>query len=61
MTIQVLGAGCPTCKKLHELTEQAVKELGIKENVEYISDTAKLIEIGIMQSPVLAIKASFLA
>lgn len=55
MIIQVLGSGCPTCKKLHELTEQAVKELGLKENVEYISDVAKLIEMGIMQSPVLVI------
>lgn len=55
MIIQVLGAGCPTCKKLHELTGQAVKELGLKENVEYISDVAKLIELGIMQSPVLVI------
>lgn len=55
MIIQVLGAGCPTCKKLHELAEQAVKELGLKEKVEYISDIAKLLDMGVMQSPVLAI------
>lgn len=55
MKIQVFGAGCPSCKKLHELAEQAVKELGLKENIEYISDVSKLIEMGIMQSPVLAI------
>lgn len=55
MKIQVLGSGCPTCKKLHELTQQAVKELGLKENVEYITDVAKLIEMGVMQSPVLTI------
>ena len=27
MKIQVLGSGCATCKKLYELTQQAVGEL----------------------------------
>ncbi|HPA25854.1 MAG: thioredoxin family protein [Candidatus Pacebacteria bacterium] len=53
--IQVLGSGCPTCKKLFELTKQAVQELGIKTEVEYITDIQKIIEMGVMQSPVLAI------
>lgn len=55
MKIQVLGSGCPTCKKLYEITQKAVVELGIKEEVEYITDISKIIEMGIMQSPVLAI------
>jgi len=55
MKIEVLGSGCPTCKKLHELTEQAAKELGIKEKVEYTTDIQKIIEMGVMSSPVLAI------
>lgn len=53
--IQVLGSGCPTCKKLFELTNQAVKELGLKTEVEYITDIQKIIEIGVIQSPILAI------
>ena len=55
MQIQVLGSGCPTCKKLFESTSQAVKELGLKVEVEYITDIQKIIEMGVMQSPVLAI------
>ena len=55
MKIQVLGSGCPTCKKLHLLTQQAVVEIGIKDKVEYITDIAKIVEMGIMQSPVLAV------
>jgi len=38
MQIQVLGSGCPTCKKLFELTKQAVKKLGLEIEVEYITD-----------------------
>ena len=55
MKIQVLGSGCLTCKKLFELTKQAVEELNLKTEVEYITDIQKIVEIGVMSSPVLAI------
>ena len=55
MKIQVLGSGCPTCKKLFELTKQAVEELGLKIEVEYITDIQKIVEMGVMSSPVLAV------
>lgn len=58
MKIQVLGSGCPTCKKLYELTMKAVEDLGWKENVEYITGIdgmQKIIELGIMSSPVLVV------
>jgi len=55
MNIQVLGSGCPTCKKLYEMTKEAVKELGFDEKVEYITDVSKIIEMGVMTSPVLAV------
>jgi len=55
MQIQVLGSGCPTCKKLFELTKQAVEELDLKTEVEYITDIQKIVEMGVMSSPVLAI------
>ena len=55
MKIQILGSGCPTCKKLYELTQEAVKQLNLNEGVEYVTDISKIIEMGLMQSPVLAI------
>ena len=55
MTIQVLGSGCPTCKKLYELTCQAVNELQLTTKVDYITDVQKIVDMGIMRSPVLAI------
>lgn len=58
MKIQVLGSGCPTCKKLHELTSKAVLELGLMDTVEYITGekgASRIIEMGIMSSPVLVI------
>jgi small redox-active disulfide protein 2 len=55
MIIQVLGSGCPTCKKLFEQTKQAVTELKLIAQVEYSNDIQKIIELGAMSSPVLVI------
>lgn len=55
MKIQVLGSGCATCKKLFELTQKAVLELGLNTEVEYITDIQKIVAMGLMQSPVLVI------
>jgi small redox-active disulfide protein 2 len=55
MTIQVLGSGCPTCKKLFELTKQAVNELNLGAEVVYINDIEKMMALGVMSSPVLAV------
>ena len=54
-SIQVFGSGCPTCKKLYELTKDAAKELNINIEVEYSSDIQKLLDTGMMSSPVLVI------
>jgi small redox-active disulfide protein 2 len=58
MKIQVLGSGCTTCKNLYELTKKAVDETGLKAEVEYLTGEAglqKIIEMGVMSSPVLSI------
>lgn len=55
MKIQVLWSGCVTCKALYELTKKAVSELKLDVEVEYITDISKIIEMGVMQSLVLAI------
>jgi len=53
MKIKVLGSGCATCKKLYEISKQAVKELGWSDEVEYVTDINQIINLGLMTSPVL--------
>lgn len=53
--IQVLGSGCPTCGKLFELTKQAVNELDLNTEVEYVTDIQKIVQLGLMSSPVLTV------
>jgi small redox-active disulfide protein 2 len=58
MKIQVLGSGCPTCKKLYEITQKAVSEMGLKDKVEYLygaEGMQALIEKGVMSSPALTV------
>ena len=53
--LQVLGAGCPTCKKLFEITKAAATELGLEGEVGYVTDMQEILKLGLMSSPVLTV------
>ena len=53
--IEVIGSGCKKCKALFELTKEVAQELGITNEVEYSTDVSKIVAMGVMSSPVLAI------
>ncbi|MBU0476616.1 thioredoxin family protein, partial [Patescibacteria group bacterium] len=42
-------------KQLLKTTQKVAKELNIDTDIEYITNVSKIIEIGVMTSPVLAI------
>jgi len=54
-TIQVLGTGCPKCKKLAENTEAAAKDSGIEYQIEKITDITEIMSFGVMMTPALAV------
>jgi small redox-active disulfide protein 2 len=53
--IQILGTGCPKCKKLFEASQQAVKELGIEAEVTKIEDINEIMKFNVMMTPALAV------
>ena len=55
MKISVLGSGCATCKKLYETVKYVVKKENIDVEVEYSDDVRKIVELGLMRSPVLVV------
>ena len=55
MKIEILGTGCPKCKKLHELSEEAVKELGVSAEIIKVTNLNKIIDYGVMITPALVI------
>jgi small redox-active disulfide protein 2 len=54
-SITVLGSGCKACHALHESCKEAVAELGINIEVEYVTDMEKIISYGVMSTPALVI------
>lgn len=55
MVIQILGSGCPNCKKLEENARAAAESLGLTADFQKITDTDEIIEMGVMRTPGLAI------
>jgi len=55
MKIEILGSGCPKCKKLTELTEEVVNELGVSAEIIKVTDINKIIDYGVMVTPALVI------
>jgi small redox-active disulfide protein 2 len=55
MQLQILGTGCPKCKKLAENTKQAAKTLGLDYELVKIQDINEITQMGVMVTPALAI------
>lgn len=55
MKIEILGPGCPKCKKVAGLTEQAVKESGVEAEIVKVTDIKEIMNRGVMFTPALAI------
>ena len=55
MKIEILGTGCPKCKKLAELVEQAVKESGIETEITKVTAINEIMNYGVMITPALVI------
>jgi len=53
--IQILGTGCPKCKKLTENAEAAAKELGIEFEIEKVTNINEIMKFGVMMTPALVV------
>ncbi|MGN1392650.1 MAG: thioredoxin family protein [Succinivibrionaceae bacterium] len=53
--IQVLGGGCSKCHELLNNAKLALKELGVNEEVEFITNFEIIASYGVMSIPALVI------
>ena len=53
--IQVLGTGCPKCKKLAENAEAAARQLDIEYEIEKVTKVSEIMKFGVMMTPALAV------
>lgn len=53
--IKVLGAGCASCHKQYENVKEAVSNIGLNIEVEYITDMEKVMAYGVMSMPAIVV------
>ena len=53
--IQILGTGCPKCKKLAENAAAAVEAVGGEYEIEKVTDINEIMKFGVMMTPALAV------
>ena len=55
MKIEILGTGCPKCKKLDQNAREAVKELGIEAEIVKVTKINEIMNYGVMVTPALTV------
>ena len=55
MSMKVLGSGCKFCHELYENTKEAVKNIGLSVEVEYVTDLEQVMGYGVMSMPGLVV------
>lgn len=55
MNVKVLGPGCMNCVRLANVTEEALRELGLAVPVEKVTSYEEILSYGIMRTPALVV------
>jgi small redox-active disulfide protein 2 len=55
MTVKILGAGCPKCKKLEETVRDIAAKNNISVDIQKVTQIEDIMKYGIMMTPGLVI------
>lgn len=55
MKIEILGTGCPKCKKLYANTEEAINSTGLEADIVKVEDLKEILKYGIMITPAMVV------
>ncbi len=53
--IEILGTGCPKCKKLTELTKEAAAQLNLECDIVKVEDIQQIMAYGVVMTPALVV------
>lgn len=60
MKLQILGTGCPSCRRLAELTAKAAEELNVEYELEKIGDIERILAFDVPVTPALVVDGTVL-
>jgi small redox-active disulfide protein 2 len=55
MKIEILGTGCPNCKKTYEIVEKVIKENNIDASLRKVDDILEIITYNVMGLPAVVV------
>ena len=61
MRIEILGMGCPKCKKLTENAQKAVAELGVTADIVKVEDMDTIVSYSVMMTPALVLDGKIMS
>ena len=53
--VKILGTGCAKCNVLEDAAKEALRKLGSDEEVEHVTDYARIAAYGVMTTPALVV------
>ncbi len=53
--IQILGTGCPKCKKLADIVDEVAKTMDIEYELIKVTDINEILKFGVMMTPALVV------
>ena len=54
-SVKVLGSGCAKCNALEAATAEALKQLGMSDTIDHVTDFSQIAAYGVMTTPALVI------
>lgn len=59
--IKILGSGCAKCNQLEAATKEALKQLGMTDTIDHVTDFSQIAAYGVMSTPALVVDGKVVA
>ncbi len=54
-SVKILGSGCAKCNQLEEAAKAALRQLGMDDSIDHVTDFAQIAAYGVMTTPALVV------
>jgi small redox-active disulfide protein 2 len=51
MKIEIMGTGCPKCRKTEATIEDVIRKAGVTAEITHVTDLREIVDRGVMMTP----------